>query len=68
LLELQPKTATIKKETGEEVEIPLELIQPGDIAVVRLGEKIPVDSTVILGTSAIDESMVTGESMPVSKK
>ena len=68
MLELQPKTAKIKKETGEEVEIPLELIQPGDIAVVRPGEKIPVDSTVILGSSAVDESMVTGESMPVSKK
>ena len=46
----------------------LELIQPGDIAVVRPGEKIPVDSTVILGSSAVDESMVTGESMPVSKQ
>src|SRR3989475_2789099 len=68
MLELQPKTAKIKKETGEEVEIPIELIQPGDIAVVRPGEKIPVDSTVILGSSAVDESMVTGESMPVSKK
>src|SRR5712691_610910 len=68
MLELQPKTAKIKKETGEEVEIPLELIQPGDIAVVRPGEKIPVDSTVILGSSAVDESMVTGESMPVLKR
>src|SRR3989475_1113569 len=68
MLELQPKTAKIKKETGEEFEIPIELIQPGDIAVVRPGEKIPVDSIVILGSSAIDESMVTGESMPVSKK
>ncbi|MDP9289886.1 MAG: HAD-IC family P-type ATPase [Thermoproteota archaeon] len=68
MLELQPKTAKIKKESGEEVEIPIELIQPGDIAVVRPGEKIPVDSTVILGSSAVDESMVTGESMPLSKK
>jgi len=68
MLELQPKTAKIKKETGEEFEIPIELIQPGDIAVVRPGEKIPVDSTVILGSSAVDESMVTGESMPVSKQ
>jgi len=68
MLELQPKTAKIKKESGEEVEVPIELIQLGDILVVRPGEKIPVDSTVILGSSAIDESMATGESMPVSKK
>ncbi|MGA9149310.1 MAG: heavy metal translocating P-type ATPase, partial [Candidatus Nitrosopolaris sp.] len=66
MLELQPKTARIKKENGE-VEIPIEHIQPGDIAVVRPGEKIPVDSIVILGSSAVDESMVTGESMSVSK-
>lgn len=68
MLELQPKTAKIKKENGEEVEVPIELIQLGDILVVRPGEKIPVDSNVILGSSAVDESMVTGESMPVSKK
>jgi Cu+-exporting ATPase len=68
MLELQPKTARIRKDNGEETEIPIELLQPGDIIVVRPGEKIPVDSTVILGASAIDESMVTGESVPVSKK
>jgi P-type Cu+ transporter len=68
ILELQPKTARIKKETGEEVEIPIEHIWPGDIAVVRPGEKIPVDSIVTLGSSAVDESMVTGESMSVLKK
>lgn len=68
LLELQPKTAKVKKDNGEEIEIPIEHIQLGDIIVVRPGERIPVDSNVILGTSAVDESMVTGESMPVSKK
>jgi P-type E1-E2 ATPase len=68
ILELQPKTARIKKETGEEVEIPIEHIWPGDIPVVRPGEKIPVDSIVTLGSSAVDESMVTGESMSVLKK
>jgi len=67
LLELQPKTAKVKRE-GEEVDVPIELIQYGDIIVVRPGEKVPVDSTVILGSSAVDESMITGESMPVSKK
>lgn len=68
MLELQPKTARIRKDDGEETEIPIELLQPGDIIVVRPGEKVPVDSTIILGTSAVDESMVTGESVPVSKK
>jgi Cu+-exporting ATPase len=68
LLELQPKTAKVRKDNGEEIEIPIEHIQLGDIIVVRPGEKVPVDSNVILGSSAVDESMVTGESMPVSKK
>lgn len=67
MLELQPKTAKIKKD-GEEVEVPVELIQPGDTIIVRPGEKIPVDSLVLEGYSAVDESMVTGESMPVGKK
>jgi Cu+-exporting ATPase len=68
MLELQPKTARIRKENGEETEISIELIQPGDILVVRPGEKIPVDSSVVLGTSAVDESMITGESVPTTKK
>lgn len=68
MLELQPKTARIRKEDGEETEITVELIQPGDILVVRPGEKIPVDSSVILGASAVDESMITGESVHVTKK
>jgi len=70
LLELQPKMATVRKKGNEEEEeqVSVELLQPGDMIVVRPGEKIPVDSKVIEGTSAVDESMVTGESMPVTKK
>jgi Cu+-exporting ATPase len=67
MLELQPKTARIKKD-GAEVETPIELIKLGDVVIVRPGEKIPVDSIVLEGHSAVDESMVTGESMPVEKK
>jgi len=67
MLELQPKTARIKKD-GEELEVPIELIKAGDVIIVRPGEKIPVDSIVLEGYSAVDESMVTGESMPVGKK
>lgn len=67
MLELQPKTAKVKRD-GQEVEVPIELIVPGDIIIVRPGEKIPVDSIVVEGYSAVDESMITGESMPVSKK
>src|SRR2546430_2689336 len=68
MLELQPKTARMRKENGEETEVAIELIQPGDILMVRPGEKIPVDSSVVLGTSAVDESMITGESIPTTKK
>ena len=68
MLELQPKAARVKKSDGNEIETPIELIQPGDIVIVRPGEKIPVDSAVMQGESAVDESMVTGESAPVHKK
>lgn len=68
MLELQPKTARVKRADGSEIETPIELIQPGDIIIVRPGEKIPVDSAVVQGESAVDESMVTGESAPVHKK
>lgn len=67
MLELQPKTARIKKD-GQEIEVPVEQIKVGDLIIVRPGEKIPVDSLVVEGHSAVDESMITGESMPVEKK
>ncbi len=67
MFELQPKTASIKKDE-KEIEISIELIKPGDVIIVRPGEKIPVDSIILEGNSAVDESMVTGESIPKSKK
>jgi Cu+-exporting ATPase len=67
MLELQPKTARIKRD-GVEIETPIELLKSGDMVIVRPGEKIPVDSIVLEGNSAVDESMITGESMPVEKK
>ncbi len=67
LLGLAPKTARIVREDGTEEDIPLEHVKPGDILRVRPGEKIPVDGTVIDGESNVDESMVTGEPIPVAK-
>ncbi|WP_424358829.1 heavy metal translocating P-type ATPase [Methanocella sp. MCL-LM] len=64
---LQAKTARVERD-GKTGDIPVEDVQVGDIVVVRPGEKIPVDGVVVDGYSAIDESMVTGESIPVSKK
>jgi Cu+-exporting ATPase len=66
LLDLSPKTARVLRDGGE-VDIPLELVKPGDRLRVRPGEKIPVDGAVIEGASSVDESMITGESMPVEK-
>lgn len=67
LMGLAPKTATILVD-GVEKEIPIDEVEIGDIILVKPGEKIPVDGTVISGHTAIDESMLTGESMPVDKK
>jgi Cu+-exporting ATPase len=67
LMGLQAKTARVLR-NGQTVDIPIEEVQAGDIVVVRPGEKIPVDGTVIKGLSSVDESMLTGESIPVEKK
>src|SRR5438067_1300082 len=67
LLGLAPKTARVVRH-GQEIDLPLEHVRPGDVVRVRPGEKIPVDGTVIDGAAAVDESMVTGESIPVDKQ
>lgn len=66
LMGLRPATARVLRE-GAEVEVPLDDVRVGDVFLVRPGEKIPVDGTVIEGRSSVDESMLTGESMPVAK-
>ncbi|HEX5438897.1 MAG TPA: heavy metal translocating P-type ATPase [Gemmatimonadaceae bacterium] len=66
LVRLQPRTARVSR--GEEVvDLPVEQLSAGDIVIVRPGERIPVDGEVIAGASAVDESMLTGESLPVEK-
>ncbi len=66
LMDLQPPTARLLRE-GVEVEVPVQEVRTGDAVVVRPGERIPVDGTVTEGQSAVDESMLTGESLPVEK-
>lgn len=66
LMGLQPKTAKVLRQ-GAEADIPIEEVEIGDIVIVRPGEKIPVDGVIMEGYSSVDESMVTGESMPVEK-
>ena len=67
LMGLAPKTARVMR-NDQEVEIAIEQVQVGDVVVVRPGDKIPVDGTIIAGNSAVDESMITGESLPVEKQ
>lgn len=67
LMALQAKTARVRRD-GEVVEIPIDRVAVGDVVVVRPGEKIPVDGVVSSGLSSVDESMLTGESIPVEKK
>ena len=66
LMDLAPRTAHVLRD-GREEEIPVEFVQVDDFVIVRPGERIPVDGTIVEGFSAIDESMITGESIPVEK-
>ena len=66
-MDLAPKMATVMKD-GKEVEIPVEQVAVGDIIVVRPGQSIPVDGKIVEGSSAVDESAITGESIPVDKQ
>jgi Cu+-exporting ATPase len=68
LLGLAPQTARVIHEDGTEADVPLEQVKPGDRLRVRPGERVPVDGVVLEGASAVDESMVTGEPIPVEKK
>jgi P-type Cu+ transporter len=67
LSQLQPGTARVERE-GTERDLPIEEVQRGDVVIVRPGERVPVDGEVVSGASAVDESMLTGESMPVRKE
>jgi Cu+-exporting ATPase len=67
LLRLQPRRARVLRD-GQEVEVPVEEVEVGDVLVVRPGEQVPVDGVVLHGYSAVDQSMITGESIPVEKK
>ena len=67
LLGLRPKTARMIKDNSE-VDVPIENVQPADLLRIRPGEKVPVDGVVVDGSSSVDESMVTGESIPIEKQ
>ena len=67
LVDLAPKTALVER-SGQEVEIPVEEVLPGDVVIVKPGQTVPVDGVVLEGQSAVDESALTGESIPVEKQ
>ena len=67
LLRLAPKSARLVRDDGTEIDVPIEHVQPGDILRVRPGEKVPVDGIVVDGRSSVDESLLTGEPIPVEK-
>ncbi|HET7563733.1 MAG TPA: heavy metal translocating P-type ATPase [Gemmatimonadaceae bacterium] len=68
LVRLQPRIARVVREDGREAEMPIAQLRSGDVIIVRPGERIPVDGVILSGTSAVDESMLTGESLPVEKR
>jgi Cu+-exporting ATPase len=67
LMQLQPKHARVLR-GGVELDVPVEDVEPGEVIVIRPGERLPVDGEVVLGSSAVDESMLTGEPVPVAKR
>ncbi len=67
LMDLSPKTALVERD-GSEVELPVEDVVKGDIIIVKPGQSVPVDGVIVSGNSSLDESMLTGESIPVEKK
>ncbi|GAB3832573.1 heavy metal translocating P-type ATPase [Hymenobacter jeollabukensis] len=68
LIGLQARTARLLRPDGTEADVPIEQVQPGDVVLVRPGEKVATDGVVVDGHSAVDESMLTGESLPVEKR